>query len=361
MHYILLFIFTFSLDYINSMENLNPLQDNKKKYSTQSWMFDLKNEIQDTPLTELWIPGTHDSSSDKIKFTSEISSGGFLPTELEKLKYIGVGYIVNAVIAGFSKTQNLTIQEQLDRGARFLDIRVTWRDDKHSQDYWTYHGLYNETLTDVFQQINNFINYHPNEVIICEIGGFQNIKLHQHDEIAKIINSEFQDKILYSWEKNKGIFQENYIININLKKMYEKNKNIIILYKNMETAQKYNYYSSGHYMYGPWPNKQTTQELKGYLDNKFTTNYAGAFRKTSGILTPDQSTILSSLNIFNPKRIKHIKDMAKQVNPLLEYQWIPEWHKNEIQPNFIIVDYFNESVARSIIDQNLSKTNTISQ
>ncbi|MBR4240627.1 MAG: hypothetical protein IKR97_00230, partial [Eubacterium sp.] len=64
--------------------------------SASDWMSVIRDE---TKLTEITMPGTHDSCA--RKFHNEDAFG---------------------VLSGISKCQNLTIREQLDAGVRFLDV-----------------------------------------------------------------------------------------------------------------------------------------------------------------------------------------------------------------------------------------------
>ena len=115
--------------------------------SLSDWMSVIRD---DTKLTEITIPGTHDSCA--RKFHNEDAFG---------------------IMSGISKCQNLNITEQLNAGIRFLDIRCEVNADNHS--VWTVHGstdCWNGDdyyyLDFVFNDIYSFLDSHPSEtVLVC--------------------------------------------------------------------------------------------------------------------------------------------------------------------------------------------------
>ena len=116
--------------------------------SSSDWMSVIRDE---TKLTEITMPGTHDSCA--RKFRNEDAFG---------------------VMSGISKCQNLTIREQLDAGVRFLDVRCEVNADNHS--VWTVHGstdCWNGDdyyyLDYVFNDIYAFLDAHPSETVLISI------------------------------------------------------------------------------------------------------------------------------------------------------------------------------------------------
>lgn len=88
-------------------------------------------------LHELSIPGTHDT-------------GALIET-----------------VPRTAKCQNLTIEEQLQAGVRFLDIRC-----RHIGDAFViHHGpVYQElNFTDVLQSVANFLQANPSETVIMSV------------------------------------------------------------------------------------------------------------------------------------------------------------------------------------------------
>jgi hypothetical protein len=112
-----------------NLKNNNNIELNK-------WMSKLNDNIK---ISELSIPGSHDSGT--YKFDSKIK-----------------------ILKGFIKTQNIDILEQLNKGIRFLDIRT--RINKKSE-FDIYHStiFVNINFDDVLNQIFHFLKNNNTEFI----------------------------------------------------------------------------------------------------------------------------------------------------------------------------------------------------
>lgn len=98
-----------------------------------SWMRDV---LDDTPVTALSIPGTHNSGCTEGP-------------------------------AGFAETQDLDLSDQLDAGIRFLDIRLALCED----DLFVHHDVVymDKSYTDVLVICSNFLKRYPSETILMSI------------------------------------------------------------------------------------------------------------------------------------------------------------------------------------------------
>lgn len=101
--------------------------------SHTSWMRDVPD---DTPVTALSIPGTHNSGS-------------------------------VAGPAGLAQTQNLDISDQLDAGIRFLDIRLA----HHQDNLFVHHDVINmnKSCTDVLDVCARFLEEQPHETLLMSV------------------------------------------------------------------------------------------------------------------------------------------------------------------------------------------------
>lgn len=106
--------------------------------SSSSGPADWMSELEDTRgLGTLTIPGTHDTGA------------------------------LYDIIPGVSKTQDLTIAEQLEAGARFFDIRC-----RHYQDHFLiYHGAIDQrqTFDQVIDTMSAFLDAHPGEALLVSV------------------------------------------------------------------------------------------------------------------------------------------------------------------------------------------------
>lgn len=117
------------------------------KVTLPNWMSAIRGE---TKLTEITMPGTHDSAARNFR---------------------GIG----ALATGIAKCQDLTITEQLNAGVRFLDIRCEC--NPNDSTVWLVHGAvdcaavnggvyYLDTL---FKELMAFVYAHPTETVLVSI------------------------------------------------------------------------------------------------------------------------------------------------------------------------------------------------
>lgn len=137
----------------------NPKQDVVDKNSA-SWMSRLPDSAK---LTELTIPGTHDTCA-----------------------------IYDFLIGGASAAQDIPLYQQLEYGVRFLDIRVS----KQKNTLGIYHGIkyMYTTFNDVVLECKRFLEKHPKEFIIMmvkeEVFRSQGAGSSFTDDIYNIIKGE---------------------------------------------------------------------------------------------------------------------------------------------------------------------------
>lgn len=129
----------------SSYETATTLSD----VSMDSWMSAIRGE---TKLTEITMPGTHDSCARKFK----------------------TNIFTDATVTSISKCQNLNITEQLDAGIRFLDVRcecdsstLSVKTVHGSADCWNGDDYY--YLDYVFQDVYNWLSNHPSETVLISI------------------------------------------------------------------------------------------------------------------------------------------------------------------------------------------------
>ncbi|WP_422491239.1 phosphatidylinositol-specific phospholipase C domain-containing protein [Endozoicomonas sp. ALE010] len=119
--------------------------------SNKKWMANIKDS---TTLSELSIPGTHDT----MTYTSNISGAGKIKPE-------------------YVRTQVMTLEQQLATGIRFIDIRATpfeYRNlHSRSIDHLkVWHGEYadlNFTVKDVLNKVKEFLANNPSETVYMRL------------------------------------------------------------------------------------------------------------------------------------------------------------------------------------------------
>ena len=151
--------------------------DSKRYKSTTEWMQEIND---DTPISSISIPGTHDSAAE----------------------YIFPGH--------FLKTQGMSIADQLTNGFRYLDIRLAVESDKNGDYLGFVHNfgkcrarsnVFSEQirLDGVLDQIYAFLKAHPSEtVLFCVKDEGKNDNAKEFEELLfKSINQNKSSWYLY--------------------------------------------------------------------------------------------------------------------------------------------------------------------
>jgi hypothetical protein len=134
-------------------------------YKGNSWMSELYEHIENTPLCLVGLPGTHDSGT--YTFNTEMGASpdsDLTSTIQDKLDHgILLGkvndFILRNVFERLCRCQDKSIKEQLEAGIRYLDLRVAFHEE--SGTYWTCHGVYCVDMKVVIDQVNEFLTTNP--------------------------------------------------------------------------------------------------------------------------------------------------------------------------------------------------------
>jgi hypothetical protein len=126
----------------------------EQPWDGKSWMTDCWNAICERSITDIVLPGSHDSGTARL--TREIANddGG---EKIRKLRRIFGTPITNSIAAKWSQCQPLTIAQQLELGVRYLDLRIG-RDETKDLPHALRccHGFFGEGLVGVFEQVRDF-------------------------------------------------------------------------------------------------------------------------------------------------------------------------------------------------------------
>ncbi len=157
---------------------------------TSDWMQRVYSTAPKTPLSQMLIPGTHDSGTKNIR-TQDPCSTVFVDGSQA---FAGVSSQNPCVFAALFQAQDLTLEEQLQRGVRYLDLRVGVPSDQvlttppasNAADPTQVplvlsHQLVAEPLIDGLAGVQRFIKSHPEEQVILD---FQELNLPQNPAIA---------------------------------------------------------------------------------------------------------------------------------------------------------------------------------
>eukprot|EP00116_Pleurobrachia_bachei_P001778 sb/3462040/ len=144
-----------------------------KDMDLKKWMGDLSTVIGEKKLSEIIIPGSHDSGSYCIDAESKRTDAlPNIPCMNPIIDYVG---------ALWSKTQDISIVDQLNLGIRYIDLRVYL--DGDDDTFYLVHGF--EAMP-LFTELNNiaaFIKEQQSEIVILDMNHIYHCDGHRLDRV----------------------------------------------------------------------------------------------------------------------------------------------------------------------------------
>ncbi|MEZ5118416.1 MAG: hypothetical protein R2686_00755 [Candidatus Nanopelagicales bacterium] len=350
---------------------------------TPDWMGELYAQRPDTKLTQIVIPGTHDSGAFKIdtegkcKLTA-IAGANEAEAGTAKRNPCGAGKL--------AKAQSKNFTGQLNGGIRYLDMRLGVPENKvvkakkagkkltkkaaakvpiHLQ-----HTFISVRLTTGLKQIVRFAKAHPREQVIID---FQHIDLTGKKKIDRYYRSAI-DKVLRTykvagstvcsraWSSNKVPD----VAQATLGQVWAIDRNLVVLYAKGELPKKSCYRPREKVLYSPWPNTDdpatSASDNLGYLTNRQSAlagqsscavvggNQCGLFVNQLQLSTG----LLGQVQCLAGSRTENcsLEELAQLRNPTV-VQEMTDWKAAGLPINLSIVDFFEiNDTARGLIALN---------
>ncbi|CAE6500497.1 unnamed protein product [Rhizoctonia solani] len=199
-------------------------------FSLENWMANLSPVIAKRTLIELYIPGSHNSAINEDCLTTHYpfpfpqfptAIGPDAPDAILKIpRVIPVSLFIGSIIRAWGVTQKLSFHDQLLKGIRYFDLRIT----KVSGKFKFTHTLV--SYTDIFillSPVESFMREHDKEVLILDCQHFYDMNDAGCDQLLDGFHSLFGDLLCTSDEINisQALF-ETYI---------KRNKRVLLIWK----------------------------------------------------------------------------------------------------------------------------------
>jgi len=283
----------------------------------QNWMGKLP--IDDIPLQNLVIPGSHDSGSYNIKCWSQVSPDS--PS-----KWIA---LVGCIVAPSSICQRYDIIGQLNIGIRFFDFRVCNRSDCNHNEQWLTHSVYSVKVSKALKDFRKWLNDHPNEIVIINYSFVDGVTTDTTEILGLIGQDIIADNTLTPQSKVSDFVKAN---------------KRCILYLNRSTPENFPYWSTST-LSNYWPDVLNVTDLKTKLDASIPNkNTLGNIINISQIIiTPDVKMLVE---------MKYPHYLATLVNPNLS-NWLDYWISQEKNPGIALIDFADQITSNIIINKNL--------
>uniref|UniRef100_A0A8C3M840 Uncharacterized protein n=1 Tax=Geospiza parvula TaxID=87175 RepID=A0A8C3M840_GEOPR len=267
------------------------------------WMGSLPPALRSLPLSNLAIPGSHDSFSYWVDEKSPVG-----PDQATAIKRLARISLVRKIMKKWSVTQNLTFKEQLEGGIRYFDLRVSSKPGEIGQEIYFIHGF--------------FLEQHPKEVIFLDFNHFYAMDDSHHHFLIKRIHSAFESKLCCV----------ECVEYVTLLYMWEKKHQVLIFYHH-PLYQEYPFLWPGNKMPAPWANTTNVHKLLQFLETTLgERSRYGTFHVSQAILTPRVKTIARHL-------IRGLKNTLVHRNLPMILNWVKAQKPGVMGVNIITSDF----------------------
>ncbi|XP_038069136.1 PI-PLC X domain-containing protein 3-like [Patiria miniata] len=266
------------------------------------WMSKLPEKLRCEPLKNIAIPGSHDSFSYTLDLNTPVSPSS--PDTVRNL-VSAFGNMAKKIVYSWSVTQSLTFRQQLDRGIRYFDLRVSTMNGK--PELYFVHGLYGAEVGTCLREIKAWTDEHPKEVIFLDFNHLYEMQEADHEQLVATLLSVFDSKLCP-------------VINIEttaLNVLWEKGWQVLVFYHHHGIVQDHPELWSGDFMPSVWPNVTEAPKMVNLLEAHFTRGRPpGKFYVSQGVLTPTGTTVLQYISrslkdVFALIAIKNVQYFMK--------------------------------------------------
>jgi hypothetical protein len=235
----------------------------------------------------------------------------------------------------------MDIEEQLEKGVRYFDIRLGILPQKYCNEgpesldkFRVIHALYGQSISGPLDKIRTFVDDHLSEVLILDFQHTYTFTEEDHNFLVERIKNIFEKKLC---PKNESISS------LTLDHMKQQGYQVIVIYPRMAT-------STNLFMWprslcpSPWANTTKIDVLAPFLKEGLEKrDDKNAFFVSQAILTPTLKTITSHLTSSLEK------SLAKKCDKFA-MKWLSEDPSNL---NIVIVDFVEkDDIAEIIIKLN---------
>jgi hypothetical protein len=243
----------------------------------------------DQKLKDLSLLGAHDAGTYAL-----YPSMGVSPDEYGNFIYtIGntpiIGPLVdNTLIKAWSQTQQSDMTGQLNEGVRYFDLRFAL---DSNGDFRVCHGLFGSLLGDVLNQINAFLNDHPQEIVLLDLDFF--------DQQGNSLTEDQQNQVIGNIQQIFGnkIAPSVYGVDVTLGQMWQEQQQVIVFWHDSAMAMSHPdlLWDRTTFLLSTWYNQTDWNDLEQDLDQGLTSRPPEIFYVNQAVLTPDATMIITHL------------------------------------------------------------------
>jgi len=291
-----------------------------------NWMGDLPEKAKAKPLSQLCLPGSHDS----LTYSLERGSGAG-PDQPPCIRALTRCFpnISSRILMRWSRTQGANLSHQLHGGIRYFDIRLEAVGEGEDREWRVLHCLMGAKLRGLLLEVRQFLDDHMGEVVILDIQHTYCFSQSDHAELASFLLSTFRHLLVP--------YEETLTVMPNLEALQRKDTRVVIIYPPLAPCCSLLWPRKG--CPTPWPDTTDTSKLRRCLSEDLAARNPGYLFVSQGVLTPSVATVL--FHPFSGLR----ESCGKRAN-----KCVLDWLKKGAKPNIIIHDFvLDDSTSREIL------------
>ncbi|KAM3875836.1 PI-PLC X domain-containing protein 1 [Diretmus argenteus] len=216
----------------------------------EEWMSRLPEELWDVPITNLSIPGSHDTMSYCLDINSPL-----VRSESDSFRLLdGLFYcFTRPAIFKWATTQDKSIVEQLLMGIRFFDLRIAHKPSDSSNDLYFTHVIYTHlTVLETLETIAAWLQRHPQEIVILACSHFEGLSHKLHESFILSLKKLFGSKLCPRKESV-----------LTLRSLWASGHQVLLSYDDQTAARHEELWPAVPYW---WANQATAEGVISYLD-----------------------------------------------------------------------------------------------
>jgi hypothetical protein len=243
--------------------------------------------------------------------------------------------IAKPIILNWSITQRDDIEQQLNGGIRYLDLRVATKPT--TRDIYFLHGLYGSEISKPLLSIANWLTSHANEIVILDFQHFYAFADEDHGRLIEKIKQIFHGRMcpVSSFDHT------------TLQWLIARRYQVFVIYRNASARDHEHLWPSGLWR-TVWPDTIRVNELIDFLNAELQGRSLDIAFVSQCLLTPDTSYIM-----------KHLcGSLQRNLVPLCQkaiLHWIDQQQPGRGGLNIVIADFVSDSdflFSRTVIQSN---------
>ncbi|KAA0150728.1 hypothetical protein FNF29_05065 [Cafeteria roenbergensis] len=173
-----------------------------------SWVHDIWQPaaLANKTLLDITLPGTHDSATFTLQDHFAPGSNALLEDIVRLADKLGIN--AYPLVIAWATAQNITLKQQLDAGARFIDLRACWSEpseaDPSAPTGWhTFHMVLGLPIAELLDQIAAFLDEAPGgEVVVVEVTHLLGSNATTQAQLRALLEAKLGDHLVRGMQFN---------------------------------------------------------------------------------------------------------------------------------------------------------------